>query len=69
MVDKIKLIMDLPIDKKHGCVKGSVFEVTRIEREKKPNGRAGRLRLVYFSDKNGIECGAYLHEFEFIKTE
>ena len=52
----IKLLVDLPIGKNHGAVKGAVFEVTR-------RGE-GRNRLIYFIGKAGQECAAYRHECE-----
>lgn len=65
--DKIKLIMDLPIDRKHGATNGEVFAITRFQQAKKKKRQTGGLGLlVYFTSKDGSECGAYEHEYEVI---
>ncbi len=56
---KIRLTQDLPIEKKHGAVKGAVFEA--IDRV---SGRGG---LHYFIGKAGEKCGAYRHEYEVVQ--
>ncbi|WP_156503647.1 hypothetical protein [Pseudoalteromonas gelatinilytica] len=56
---KIKLIVDLPIDAKHGAIKGAEFEVTSVS--------VRRQKLHYFIGKTGEECGAFPREFEIIQ--
>jgi len=55
---KIKLTEDLPIDEKHGCTKGRIFEATHIEQK-------GRDKRVYFVGDAGEECAAFSSEYEF----
>ena len=55
---KIELTEDLPIDKKHGCVKGRQFEVT--------GARPGRKRLYYFYGDTGERCGAFSRECKVV---
>ena len=50
---EIRLLMDLPIEKKHGAMAGRVFECFRIS--------TGRNRLAYFKGDMGETCGAYLN--------
>lgn len=52
---KIRLLMDLPIDKKHGAVKGKFFELLRIE-------GVGNQRKYFFIGVDGGECAAFRHE-------
>lgn len=58
---KIKLTCDLPVDAKHGCKKGRVFDVARRNK-----GR-GRPRWFVTGD-TGEEVGVLSHEAEEIKT-
>ncbi len=60
---KIRLKQDLPIDKKHKCVKGAEFTVHKTK------GRRFTDTLFYFKDHNDVECGAYGYELEIIEGE
>ena len=53
---KIKLLYDLPIDKIHGALKGSIFQVKRVSKE-----------LYYFDGVIGQECGAYSREVDILE--
>ena len=55
---KIKLLVNLPIDKKHGAFKGKVFEVI--------GQKNFRGRLYYFTGDDGSKCGAYGRECEIV---
>jgi hypothetical protein len=52
---KVKLLIDLPIDKKHGAVKGKVFDLLRIE-------GVGNRRKYFFIGGAGEECAAFRYE-------
>ena len=56
---KIRLTLDLPIDKKHGATAGRVFEVVRQD-------LMGRSRRVFFVGDVGRECAALTHEYEAV---
>jgi len=58
---KIRLLVDLPIDGKHGANKGRVFEVIREE-------RGGRCQnKLFFIGDAGEECAALHREWEVAK--
>ena len=63
---KIELLEDLPIDQEHQCLKGNIYEATKVDPEKA--GRGGRRNLHYFkSHTTGVECAAYPDEFKIIE--
>jgi len=55
----MRLIMDLPIEKKHGCVAGAEFEIIGWEEK--------RGRKTSFIGKAGEECCAFSNEYELVK--
>lgn len=57
---KIRLTIDLPINKNCGAFKGVVFTVTGKPKE------ISRGRLIYFIGKNGERCGAFSNEYEVV---
>ena len=62
---KIELTQDLPIERKHGCLKGKTYEVTKIKKTKR-----SKYDLFYFnSDETGDLCAAYRHEMSIIAGE
>lgn len=58
---KIRLTIDLPINKNCGAFKGVVFTVIGKPKE------ISRGRLIYFIGKNGERCGAFSNEYEVVK--
>ncbi len=56
---KFRLLIDLPINEKHGAIKGAEFICIRREREL----RHGR---IFFIGTSGEECAAFPEEVEFI---
>lgn len=60
---KIRLLEDLPIEKRHGCVKGLVLEA-----EEAPIEDRGRGKPCYWivSPKTGERIGVLNHEAEFV---
>tara|TARA_R110000737_G_scaffold307953_2_gene315919 strand:+ start:511 stop:708 length:198 start_codon:yes stop_codon:yes gene_type:complete len=58
---RIKLIVDLPIDKIHKCFKGEEFEVT-------DSNRNTRGTLLYFIGGAGEECAAYKKEVKILNN-
>ena len=60
---KIRLLENLPIEKKHGARKGRVFEVVR---QKKRQGRHYPAMYFFVGDA-GEECGALEREVAFVE--
>ena len=60
-MQKLKLLFDLPINIKHGAVKGATFNIVRMSNKK---GRGNK--LIYFIGNAGEECGAYMGECEIL---
>ena len=58
---KIKLLKDLPLEKKHGAFKDSVFEV--IEKERRRGSK------VFFIGNAGEECATFSYEYEVVERE
>ncbi len=61
-MSKIKLLIDLPIEKRHGAFKGKVFD--RI-REKE--GTELRDSKYWFIGDAGLQCAAFFRECEVIE--
>ena len=61
---KMKLLIDLPINKKHGAKKGAIFEVVRDTMDAED-----KLKLYFFIGLDGSECGAFPREVEIINEE
>ncbi len=55
---KFRLLVDLPIEKKHGAIKDAEFVCTENEL-----CRGGR---IFFIGMSGEECAAFPYEVEFI---
>ena len=58
MTEKIKLLEDLPLAKKHGCLAGREYDVIRYE--------AGKF---FFMGDAGEECAALTHEIKYWEEE
>ena len=61
---KIRLLIDLPVEKQHGCIKGRVFDVTRCDVNS--TSRRGAAKWFFMGD-TGEECAAFLQEFEVVQ--
>jgi hypothetical protein len=58
---KIRLTVNLPIEKKHGAIAGRVFEVVKTK------GRTIRTQRVYFKGDAGDLCAAFWRECEEVR--
>ena len=58
---RIRLIRDLPIEKKHGAVRGKEYVVTFAEK-----GRGAR---VFFEGDAGEQCAAFRGEYELVEEK
>jgi len=58
----LKLLVDLPIDSKHGATKGAEFIITH-------QGPRCRGQITFFNDSNGLKCGAYSGEWKMAKEQ
>ena len=56
---KIKLVVDLPLDPKHGATAGREFEITRED-----DMQGGK---VFFLGDAGEMCAAFAREYKTIK--
>ena len=64
----IRLLLDLPIEAKHGMVSGRVLQVVG-ERRARPLGRSharGRLELYIVEGDAGEQCGVRMPECEVV---
>jgi len=55
---KIRLLIDIPVDKRHGLTKGRVLEL--IEADRPGN---------YVRSDAGVRMGIFLSEFEFVARD
>ena len=68
---RIKLTRDLPIDVKHGCIIGKVFDAhyqhTRVDRHGKENITLERGSPLEFKGADGSICVAFSHEYKILR--
>ena len=57
---KIKLLMDLPIDKNSGAFEGKIFDISETQ-------TFDRKSMIYFTGDDGSRCAAYSYEYEIIE--
>ena len=64
MAQTITLNKDLPIETKHGAVKGKTFAVTKVDAKRSKY----YFTKYYFTGLDGSECAAYEHEVKSNET-
>lgn len=67
---KIKLTQNLPIDAKHGCTEGKVFDAKFQHTDFDENGMEFRVNVrdnpVEFTGDDGSRCVAFSREYEIV---
>ncbi len=62
---KIRLLVDIPIEAKHGATKGRVFDV--IRRDRLPKAFKLKRHRFWFMGDVGRECAAFGKEVEILE--
>lgn len=63
---KIKLLIDLPINKKHGAFKGKIFDCIKMDPHKYKNRDSEK---YWFVGIDGTKCAAIPHEIEILEDD